>query len=200
MTVAVAGPSRARQFAAALLARHARARPWAPPAPSVLLHVPSLSHSVLHHSSHFTLSPTITITPLSPPHPVHHIFSPNVVSADRRPADTTWVERVTTRYGRIDAGPPAPRPLGGEQRVIAPSVSIAPPAPQVLRRQPIASAPADDGTPSRATEPWRPMPPASVPAQKPTPMTPADVSRLTDHVMHTLDRRLAAFRDRHGRS
>jgi len=61
----------------------------------------------------------------------------------------------------------------------------------VLRRTPVvveSPAPARDDRPARAT-----------PSPRATPLTPVEIDRLTDHIVHTIDRRIAAFRERQGR-
>jgi hypothetical protein len=70
----------------------------------------------------------------------------------------------------------------------------APPIPRVLRRHaPVTIEPPQparhDGWPPRS-----PMPPARA-AQ----LTPVELDRITDHIVHTIDRRVAAFRERQGR-
>jgi hypothetical protein len=34
---------------------------------------------------------------------------------------------------------------------------------------------------------------------RPAPLSPVEINRLTDHIVQTIDRRIAAFRERQGR-
>jgi hypothetical protein len=83
-------------------------------------------------------------------------------------------------------------PAGDVAAVIGAGMSGA--IPRVLRRR--AAAPAGvEHTEARSDWTMR----APVPSARPAQLSPVELSRLTDHIVHTIDRRIAAFRERQGR-
>jgi hypothetical protein len=112
------------------------------------------------------------------------------------------LERLAARGVRVEraGGAPTPRPTSAAPRLPgAPAVPLAAPVPRVVRR---AAAPAprtadDDGAPRMSASVRAAWPaPASSP---PRPLGDAEVDRVADHVMRTIDRRLLALRERRGR-
>ena len=70
-----------------------------------------------------------------------------------------------------------------------------PPVPRVLRRR----APAPSAVPAAPVrDDWPPRSAAPQPS-RPAPLSPVEMNRLTDHIVLTIDRRIAAFRERQGR-
>jgi hypothetical protein len=71
----------------------------------------------------------------------------------------------------------------------------APPTPpaRVLRRRAPAVVPA----PAPARD--EPVVRAAGQPARPVPLSPVEINRLTDHIVQTIDRRIAAFRERQGR-
>ena len=78
---------------------------------------------------------------------------------------------VGTMPTSTESAPPA--------RVLRRRAPVVAPAPAVVRDEPIVRA---------AAQPARPVP-----------LSPVEINRLTDHIVHTIDRRIAAFRERQGR-
>ena len=123
---------------------------------------------------------------------------PRTVSA---PSAVPMLQRASRRAVRDDAQAPGPgaqlrrdpssRAATAAGRMAAGTAS-APPA-RVLRRRAPAVAPAP--APLHEEPHVRAMvqPPRSVP------LSPVEVNRLTDHIVQTIDRRIAAFRERRGR-
>jgi hypothetical protein len=70
----------------------------------------------------------------------------------------------------------------------------APPVHRVLRRQ--ASVATEQTMPPRRDD-WGAR--AAVAPAKPMDLSPVEMNRLTDHIVQTIDRRVAAFRERRGR-
>lgn len=114
--------------------------------------------------------------------------APMLARAGRRTVrDDTHASSPETQMRRVlsssAVGDPGPRP---------PSTTSAPPARVLRRRTPtVAPAPA----PVREEHHVRPIvqPPRTVP------LSPVEINRLTDHIVQTIDRRIAAFRERQGR-
>jgi hypothetical protein len=67
-----------------------------------------------------------------------------------------------------------------------------PPARVLRRRAPLV-------TPTPAPVRDEPSTRATVQPPRPIPLSPLEINRLTDHIVHTIDRRIAAFRERQGR-
>jgi len=80
-------------------------------------------------------------------------------------------------------------PSSSEMPASAPS---APPT-RVLRRR----APSVVAVPAPARD--EPVVRAQVQPPRAVPLSPVEINRLTDHIVHTIDRRIAAFRERQGR-
>lgn len=64
---------------------------------------------------------------------------------------------------------------------------------RVLRRR--APVPAEPSAPPRDERPAR----AATQPTRAVPLSPVEINRLTDHIVQTIDRRIAAFRERQGR-
>jgi hypothetical protein len=64
---------------------------------------------------------------------------------------------------------------------------------RVLRRRAPAAAP----PPAPVRD--EPVVRAAMPPARPAPLSPVEINRLTDHIVQTIDRRIAAFRERQGR-
>jgi hypothetical protein len=123
---------------------------------------------------------------------------PRTVSA---PSAVPMLERASRRAVRDDAQ--ASGPGGRVRRDLSPrsvpdigpmpaGAQPTPPARVLRRRAPAvvpAPAPARDEPVVRA---------AGQPA-RPAPLSPVEINRLTDHIVQTIDRRIAAFRERQGR-
>ncbi len=197
----------AAQFAALLLARHARFRPWIPAAQAVLRRGAVSQQTLIHqHLTRISIAPTFALT-LRAPLPAITRAANAVQVADRReagPHGPARVDRVGIhRHGQDEGSVAAPgylvAPVAESLFVRAPA-AVAPPATRVLRRQPAATAataPVAAAADSQVAHRPRPAP---TPVPRAPTLTSVEMSRLTDQVMHTLDRRLASFRERHGRS
>jgi hypothetical protein len=117
------------------------------------------------------------------------------------PSSGPMLERASRRAVRDDVQPSGPgalvrrdlsprtTPAAGEMPAGA---SSAPPA-RVLRRRAPAVAPA----PAPVRD--EPVVRAAVQPPRAVPLSPVEINRLTDHIVHTIDRRIAAFRERQGR-
>jgi len=108
--------------------------------------------------------------------------------SEHRPIAAASAEPMIQRGRRAVAA----RPIS-----VAESSPLAPPStqvPRVLRRRSVA--PVEDAAPPLRDE-RRLRPPAQAP--RPQQLSPVEVARLTDHIVHTIDRRIAAFRERQGR-
>lgn len=117
------------------------------------------------------------------------------------PSAAPMLQRASRRAVRDDAqssGPGArvrrdlsPRPAS-DIASMPNGASSAPPARVLRRRAPVlvpAPAPMRDEPIVRSmTQP-----------QRPVPLSPVEINRLTDHIVQTIDRRIAAFRERQGR-
>jgi hypothetical protein len=123
---------------------------------------------------------------------------PRTVSA---PSAMPMLERASRRAVRDDAQVSGP---GGRVRRelsarpgpdVGPMPAGAPPTSpaRVLRRR----APAVVPMPAPARD--EPVVRASGQPARPVPLSPVEINRLTDHIVQTIDRRIAAFRERQGR-
>ena len=74
-----------------------------------------------------------------------------------------------------------------------PTDAAAGPPARVLRRRAPAVAPPP------APQRDEPVVRAAVQPARPAPLSPVEINRLTDHIVQTIDRRIAAFRERQGR-
>lgn len=110
------------------------------------------------------------------------------------------VERLLARRDRVermDAVPVAGSARRTQPGVTSVTLPVARPVPRVLRRErhemPAPEPRERDTAPVRST--WRvgPAPNADL-------LTPAQVDRVADQVLQTMDRRLLAYRERRGRS
>ena len=122
---------------------------------------------------------------------------PRTVSA---PSAAPMLQRASRRAVRDDAqasGPGAQlrrdplSPTAAAAGRMPAGTASAPPARVLRRRAPAvvpAPAPLHDEPHVRATVQPRPVP-----------LSPVEVNRLTDHIVQTIDRRIAAFRERRGR-
>ena len=72
------------------------------------------------------------------------------------------------------------------------STESAPPARVLRRRAPVVA-------PAPAPVRDEPIVRAAVQPARPVPLSPVEINRLTDHIVQTIDRRIAAFRERQGR-
>ena len=114
------------------------------------------------------------------------------------PSAEAMIQRSSVRSVRSDeAAARSRRAFGAPPAVLAersPFVLSTTQVPRVLRRRGVA--PVDDASP-----PPRDERSLRLPSQPPRPqqLSPVEVARLTDHIVHTIDRRIAAFRERQGR-
>jgi hypothetical protein len=134
-----------------------------------------------------------TATPIAP-------VERTIVRAVSARSSEPLLARAIARAVRDDGPSTSPSDRAARQlaRRAAPSVAEVSPragaaSPQrvLLRRTPVvveSPAPARDDRPARVT-----------PSPRATPLTPVEIDRLTDHIVHTIDRRIAAFRERQGR-
>ena len=189
----------AAAFAAAVAARHAPARPRAPGAGGVLLHAPRGAGALAPARAaapRLTLlvAPRLVVedhgrTVLAPARALVQRVERHVVATRHLVERTRRVEQVPVGRGALPhaqlpadphaAAAPAPAPL------------VVPALPRVLRHAAAPPPPAADAGRAAAPAP-RPVPAAAAPGA-------VDVARLTDEVMRGIDRRLAAWRERHGR-
>jgi hypothetical protein len=210
------GTMRAARFADAVAARHrgdpgAWQRTGAPTSPALRVHLRRQRIVVAGSSASITIAPRIELrlavtggraagAPESANMDVAGVPRelPRTVSArsaapilqranDRSVRDEGEGSRSSARVRRPTATPPA-----ASVDALPMSVESAPPARVLRRRAPLvaaAPAPVRDEPPLRAVaQPSRPMP-----------LSPVELNRLTDHVVQTIDRRIAAFRERRGR-
>jgi hypothetical protein len=153
---------------------------------------------VLAPHLHFTLVSAMgTATPgaAEQRRSAHAYETPRTATA---PSAALMVQRAAARAIRADgsgqaargshAAPPAAE-IGTGRQLVARS---APPVDRVLRRAEASDSAAarDDGWGAPARQA------AMAPRLE---LTSVEVGRLTDHIVHTIDRRIAAFRERHGR-
>jgi hypothetical protein len=120
------------------------------------------------------------------------VSAPSLVPVLRR-AGTRGVRddgRGSSPTGRV-RGEPATRSVAGAGAVPAGARST-PPARVLRRRAPLV-------TPTPAPVRDEPSTRATVQPPRPIPLSPLEINRLTDHIVHTIDRRIAAFRERQGR-
>lgn len=75
---------------------------------------------------------------------------------------------------------------------VMPADAFGPPA-RVLRRRATTAAPPP------APQRDEPVVRATGQPARPAPLSPVEINRLTDHIVHTIERRIAAFRERQGR-
>jgi hypothetical protein len=101
-----------------------------------------------------------------------------------------YVRQFLDRGRRQDAGAPSPAAEGS-----AAGALVSPPQrpiPSVLlRSQPVAAKETSASTPTVSAKPWPPPAPPQAPS--------VDVNRLTEQVIHQIDRRLQSFKERTGR-
>jgi hypothetical protein len=127
--------------------------------------------------------------------------APRAAIAEQRATRDAHAERLLARRERVERLETAPRrpAVHGaiEGEVSSVTLPAARPVARVLRRDTSQSDPADAVeramAPTQAT--WRVSP-----APNAQTLTPAQVDRVADQVLHTIDRRLLAFRERRGRS
>jgi len=145
-------------------------------------------------SGRVTFAPHIDVRliPLgSPPSDAHRMVRRDVVigaRSEHRPIAAASAEAMIQRARRALGA----RPESVVER--SPLVPSSTQVPRVLRRR--NAAPVEDASP-----PPRDERSLRFPAQPPRPqqLSPVEVARLTDHIVHTIDRRIAAFRERQGR-
>jgi hypothetical protein len=119
----------------------------------------------------------------------------------RRSVSGAGVERLLARRERVERAEatPSARPTHrpSHREAASAEAPVAPPVPRVLRQErrqtPVAEARERDAAPVRTT--WRATPTANADL-----LTPAQVDRVAEQVLHTIDRRLLAHRERRGRS
>ena len=127
--------------------------------------------------------------------------APRAAIAERRTTHDAAVGRLLARRERVerlDTAPQRPTVRGAaEARGATGSLPAALPVARVLRRDMSRSEPTDavDRTVAPSQPAWR-----VTPAPNAQTLTPAQVDRVADQVLHTIDRRLLAFRERRGRS
>jgi len=112
-------------------------------------------------------------------------------------ARVEWLLARRERVERLDATPLAGSAHQTQRDATSVTLPVARPVPRVLRRERHetgAPEPREPGpAPVRST--WR----VSA-APNADPLTPAQVDRVAEQVLHTMDRRLLAYRERRGRS
>jgi hypothetical protein len=123
---------------------------------------------------------------------------PRTVSA---PSAVPMLQRASRRAVRDDAQAsglgaqlrrdPLSRAAAAADRIPTGAASAAP--ARVLRRR----APAVAAAPAPLHD--EPHVRAMVQPPRPVPLSPVEINRLTDHIVQTIDRRIAAFRERRGR-
>jgi hypothetical protein len=87
-----------------------------------------------------------------------------------------------------------PRGAPSSEEVPAPG-AVGPAAiSRVFRKR--AAAPVE-AVPAQTRSDWPAR--AAAPSARAAELSPTELSRLTDHIVHTIDRRIAAFRERQGR-
>jgi hypothetical protein len=194
-------------FAAGLAARHgvAESPVRMPPLSRVFRR---MRRSVARVGCTVTFAPRIDVRVASfgrRTNDVHVAVRRNVVIAARpehRPISAqsaeSMIQRANMRALRVDGGEVRP-----SRSLSAPSIGVAERSafassptqvPRVLRRRSIApveepSAPPRDERSLRLT----------APTPRAQQLSPVEVARLTDHIVQTIDRRIAAFRERQGR-
>jgi hypothetical protein len=183
------------RFAAAIMSRHPHARGAVRPVARVLRRA---GGAVLRFSTgRFTFSPRLEVAlrafgRLREPQTVTTTATAPLAvrSLARAVRDEGAVSRTAGRVPRTHAGR-ASDPARAQAEGLAPSR----PVPRVLRRHaPTVTQPAE---PVRRDEgSSRP----SAHAVRPQPLSPVEMERLTDHIVLTIDRRIAAFRERQGRT
>jgi hypothetical protein len=192
----------ARQFVSRILARHRQARRRVPAVSSVTLRAVLSRTWVARSASHHVLfSPTLVLALSGRTGRVSAGAPPERPFYSRTHRQERWLERIRSGHKRVDAasaGRPAANGDGARADVAAPLVpraALVPPAPVVFHRGTARS----DVEPAHGAR--RHSEPRSLRVTAPHAPAPApiDVARVTDQVMRTLERRLDAFRDRHGR-
>jgi hypothetical protein len=124
----------------------------------------------------------------------HYAASPAAAARPGERVLTRIASRELVFRSRAGSGP-SPRAAAGEPQLSVPErVLRAAPVPRVLRK-PVGLAPSSEESGALAA-------PRAKPREAPPPLAlaPAEVERLTSHVLHTLDRRLGAFRERRGKA
>lgn len=191
---------RARIFAARLAARYRLARRWTPGAAFVYIRRAQLARSIVRGDTRIHFAPAIGVT-LSAlmPGPLRGGGAPGRTYYSRVLREERWAERVIFRYQRVeDAMPGRPTAAAASRGALrSPEMPRGFPIQPLalVRRKPIAGGSEEPAPAREALQPTR-----AIAAPTATTISPAEITRVTDQVMHTLDRRLAAFRERHGRS
>lgn len=112
------------------------------------------------------------------------------------------IERTTNQLAARDSIRRVPTGHRRAPSAAAPYASAFPPVPRVMSRGAPNAPSATSGTPDLAPRrPDRPPAPTRAPAPSASlaSFTPPELDRLTNHVVSVIDRRLAAYRERHGR-
>jgi hypothetical protein len=110
--------------------------------------------------------------------PIEPLVRRSAARATREDGRTARVQRIAAHVGR-----PTPEP--------APSRAVVPPVRRVHRSAVVAVEQPPTAPARRDT--WTPRP------NTPTSLSATEIGRLTDHIVETIDRRIAAFRERRGR-
>ena len=206
--------SGAHRFAGIVSGRHrgdlsawSRCAPRGPAVPRVALRSGRVVASPAHTS--ITFAPRIELRLASPERrvvdvagtatriaPVERTVVRTVSAASAEPL----LARAAARGVRDDGPSASPSERAARQlaRRATPNAAeasvrggVASPQRVLLRRTPVvveSPAPTRDERPARVS-----------PSPRATPLSPVEIDRLTDHIVHTIDRRIAAFRERQGR-
>jgi len=178
----------ARRFAEGIARRYLRAATPVPGDGLTLRHTPAVAPATVRARLALHLSPIVRVA--LPVRPLPSAAPAPGAVALPRSAGVAFVARVAVAAERRE------RPTGAAIRpsrgAIPSADAWAPPAPRVVRRAPPAPV-----QPAEIAPVWSPVRTPAEP-RPPVDLDPATVSRLTDQVVHAIDRRIAAYRERRG--
>jgi len=208
-----------------ILGRHGRGYAAVSPLDRVLrLQRPGVAVN-RHQHIHRPMFLRLAFAPRTPPPPIQRAAAATpgwwramerVVTETRRETTrevATLIERLVARERRIETRVESPPPMVAITKNEAASTAPAAVPPFraadmfVVRRSPTVSSAQEHATPEPAAAALRPVPvtaegsrrqPAVGAASMPIPLSPAELGRLTDEVVRSIDRRLVSYRERHG--